>query len=240
MHRPSRPADARRGLPRFRILTILSLAIAATTAFAGAAQAAPRPAAQPVDFNVSTTADTVKIAVGNGTIGIDDGAVVIKNKANAEVWKLPLNYRMEDRQFPIDAKQASNSVTLTPSKDVKRSTQVDRKQVDAARQVAAKKGPQTKQERDDQALARFNQQVQAGMTISTIVGTAIGAVVGGAIGCIFAGIPTAGIGCILVGLPIGATVGGIAGTVLGGGGTVIGAGIQYFQTINSPFKPPKN
>ncbi|GAA1482734.1 hypothetical protein GCM10009624_31740 [Gordonia sinesedis] len=240
MHSSARLRDtsASRRSPRFRILTVLAFVVASATAFAGVAQAAPTPTTQPVKYTVSNTKDTVKIAVGNGSIGVDDGFVVIKNKANAELWKMPLSYNMENRQFPIDAKQADNAVTLTPSKNLKRSTLIDGAKVEVARKAAAK-GPQTKQERDDKALARFNEQLRAGMTISTIVGTAIGAVVGGIAGCVL-GLPAGPFGCIFVGLPLGATVGGIAGTVFGGGGTLIVAGIQYLQTINSPFKPPKN
>lgn len=97
--------------------------------------------------------------------------------------------------------------------------------------------PETRQERDDQALARFHQQLQTGMTVSSLVGTILGAIVGGIIGCV-AGIVAAVVGC-LVGVAPAAAVGGIVGLIFGGGGTLIGAAIQYFNTINSPFKAPK-
>lgn len=231
-----------RGFTQLRFLTILSLAMAAITAFAGAAQAGPQAKTAPVKYTMSTTKDSLKLAVGDGTIGLSDGKVVMKDNKGSEVWSMPLAYSMNNRQFPIDGKKtAANTVVLTPSKDAKRSTPVDAKQVSSARKEAAKSvagQAKTKAQRDREALDTLNSQVQTGMTIGTLVGTGIGAVVGGAIGCAL-GATLAIFGCFFVGLPIGATVGGIAGTVVAGGGTLIGAGIQYFNTINAPFKAPK-
>lgn len=103
----------------------------------------------------------------------------------------------------------------------------------AAKKESDKDKPKTRQERDDQALARFNQQVQAGMSLSALIGMTIGAVVGGTIGCIL-GIAAAVIGCLVAVAPA-AGVGAIAGTILGGGGSAIAAGVQYFRTITAPF-----
>lgn len=105
--------------------------------------------------------------------------------------------------------------------------------MEAAKQQKAA-GPQTKQERDDEALARFNQELSAGLSISSIVGTVLGAIVGGVLGCA-GGIV---VGCLPF-IPLGASIGSIVGLALGGGGSLIWAAITYFNTINSPFVPPK-
>lgn len=205
------------------------------------ANAAP-PTATPVQYRLTQTPTSVVLDFTNAKILRTADSVEIQNSTGATVFRMPLSYRLEYREFPIDSAVAGNTVTLTPSKNLARSRALSPVEVDPIRQVAAQQkvdAPRTKQERDDQALARFNQQASAGLTISSLVGLAIGAVVGGIIGCI-ATLPAAGIGCILIGLPIGASVGSIAGIILGGGGSVIAAAVQYFNTINSPFVPPKN
>ncbi|MGV9713029.1 glycine zipper family protein [Gordonia sp. NPDC003424] len=236
------PTDRRTGssrsrtILRFRILSIISLVTVSITAFAGFAQAAPATAG-PVKYQLTRTANSLSLTVDNGRIAIENNLLTIRNLAGAEVFTMPLAYRKEYRQFPIDAHTAGTTATLTPSRDLARSTAVDRGVVDSLRVKAATiVGPQTRQQRDDQALARFNQQLSTGLTISSIVGTAIGAIVGGILGCVIATATTV-IGCVLGGFVLGASVGGIIGLMLGGGGSLVGAAIQYFQTINSPFRP---
>ncbi|NED61933.1 DUF4395 domain-containing protein, partial [Streptomyces sp. SID10244] len=142
-------------------------------------------------------AGSFSLTVHNGSISTNSGALVIRNSAGAEKFRMPLAYRKEYQQFPIDARTVGNTATLIPSRDVARSTPVNPIEVEALRTSAATQvdAPRTKQERDDQALARFNQQLGAGMSISSIVGVALGAVVGGILGCI-PGLLAAVIGCI--------------------------------------------
>ncbi|MEE3853259.1 glycine zipper family protein [Gordonia sp. LSe1-13] len=221
-----------------RLLTIISLVTVAFTAFAGVAQAVPTRSA-PTTYDIHTTPSSFTITVHNGSISTANGVLAIRNSAGATAFQMPLSYRKEYQQFPIDAKTVGNSATLIPSRDLSRANPVNPAEVEpfrvAAQQVDA---PRTKQERDDQALARFNQELSAGITISSLVGTVLGAVIGGAIGCAI-GFPAAGIGC-LPGIPLGGSLGGIIGLALGGGGSLIYAAVQYFETINSPFVPPRN
>ena len=73
------------------------------------------------------------------------------------------------------------------------------------------------------------------MTITSVIFAAIGVVVGvaliGVVGCatIVACVPA---------LAAGVTLGGIAGTVLGGGGSVVVAGMRYFRPLPPLFTPP--
>ncbi|WP_353507123.1 glycine zipper family protein [Gordonia sp. ABSL11-1] len=176
------------------------------------------------------------ITVHNGTISAANDTLSIRNATGVEKFRMPLSYRKEYLQFPIDARTAGNSATLIPSRNVARSTPINPVEVDQLRSLAASQAdaPTTKRERDDQALARFNQELSAGMSISSIVGTVLGAIVGGVIGCA-GGIV---VGCLPF-IPLGASLGGIVGLALGGGGSVIVAAVNYFNTINSPFKPPR-
>jgi hypothetical protein len=221
---------------RLRILTVIALATAGITAFSGVAQAAPKQDA-PTTLDITPSASAVSFTVHNGTITTTNGVLSIRNAAGAEKFRMPLSYGLEYRQFPIGARTAGNTATLIPSRDVARSTQLNPTQVEPIRVAAAKQSdaPKTKRERDDQALARFNQELSAGMSISSIVGTALGAIVGGVAGCIL-GLPLAGLGC-LPGIPLGASLGGVAGLVLGGGGSLVYSAINYFNTINAPFRP---
>ncbi len=225
---------------RTLVAVAISLATVVITAFAGTAHAAPKQAG-PATYDATWNQSSLTLTLHNASASTDNGSLTIRGLNGAELFHMPLAYRMEDRQFPIDARQAGNKVTLIPSRNNARSVQVNPAEVeklrDSARhQVAA---PETRQERDDQALVRFQQQLNAGMTVSSLVGTVIGGIVGGALGCALTAAVLSPIGCVLVGIPIGAAAGGIAGLALGGSGTLIGAGIQYLQTINSPFKAPR-
>ncbi|MCK8615569.1 glycine zipper family protein [Gordonia sp. C13] len=219
---------------RTLVAVAISLAAVVITALAGTAQAAPKQFG-PATYDANWNQSSLTLTLHNASASTENGTLTIRDFGGAEVFRMPLAYRMEDRQFPIDARQAGNKVTLIPSRNNARSVAVNAAEVNSLRhQVAA---PTTRQERDDQALTRFQQQLSAGTTVSSLVGTIVGAIVGGLIGCIV-GITAAVVGC-LVGVAPAAAVGGIIGLALGGGGTLIGAGLQYFQTINSPFKAPK-
>ena len=178
----------------------------------------------------------MNISVSDGTISRDASDIVIKNAAGQSVFRLGLRYRKEYLEFPIDASVSRQTASLVPSRDVARSRSIDPVQVNSVRAVAAQNAPpkQTRQQRDREALDQFNSVLSAGMTISSLVGLAIGAVVGGIAGCAIAGVTLTPLGCVFAGIPVGAGVGSIIGVILGGGGTLIVAAIQYFQTINSP------
>ncbi|GAB88071.1 hypothetical protein [Gordonia rhizosphera] len=239
---PSSTQTRRTAQLTVRFLSVLSFVTVAITALAGTAQASPTTAA-PVKYTVSSTPTSMTITVDNGTIATADGKLSIRNNAGAEVFRMPLAYRMEYRQFPIDAHTVGKTATLIPSKDAARSTPVAKAEVDALRIEAAKQqeaksaadpnAPKTKKERDDRALAEFNSTLATGMTISNLVGLIVGAIVGGFIGCVV----TLFAAC--AGVVAGATLGSIVGLILGGGGTLIYAAVQYFNTVNSPFVPPK-
>lgn len=225
---------------RTLVAVAISLATVVITALAGTAQAAPKQFG-PATYDATWNQSSLTLTLHNASASTENGSLTIRDFAGAEVFRMPLAYRMEDRQFPIDARQAGNKVTLIPSRNNARSVQVNPTEVNRLRGIAKHQvaAPETRQERDDQALVRFQQQLNTGMTISSLVGTIIGGIAGGALGCAVTAVALTPIGCVLVGIPVGAAAGAIAGLALGGSGTLIGAAIQYFETINSPFKAPK-
>ena len=230
-----------------RLFTAAVLAIfALTTAFMSSGGAADAPSADPVKYLIAPTVDKrVNLSVKNGSIKTDNGWVSILDNKGSKVWTMPLSYSLENLQFPIKVvKSSKTAVSLKPVTYLALAKPADAKSVAAARTMAfdyAKKqnpesaGYRTKKERDDAALNRFQSEVGAGMTITSVIFAAIGVVVGvaliGVVGCatIVACVPA---------LAAGVTLGGIAGTVLGGGGSVVVAGMRYFQTITAPFTPP--
>lgn len=230
---------SRSPLRRKRFSAILCLVTAVVTVFAATAEAAPQRASA-ATYDASWNASALTLTVHNASVSTENGNLTIRDTAGAELFRMPLMYRSEYRQFPIDTRTTGNKVTLIPSREVARSTALNPTAVDQLRGVARHNvaAPQTRQERDDQALERFNSQLRTGMTISSLVGTVIGGILGAVFGCAIASVAF-GIGCVLAGIPLGTAAGALAGLALGGGGTLIGAGIHYFQTINSPFTPPR-
>lgn len=228
--------------PRLPLATLATVIV--TTLIAGllaAIVSAPASAAPagPVHYTVTRAGHEITIAVTDGTIGIAGSELRIRNRAGAKVFAMPLSYRMENEQYPIRARATERSAVLTPVTDARAATPVHESQVAPFRHAAERSQwaePRTRKERDDQALSRFNEQLSAGMSISSIVGITVGAVVGGTVGCLL-GLPFFGIGCVPA-LLAGASVGSIGGAILGGGGSLVTAGMQYFNTINSPFAPP--
>ncbi len=217
-----------------RAIAIFAAAVLAIPLLQATAHAAP--SSESVHYRLSAGPSSVSLSVTDGTIAREGSDLVIKNGAGKSLFRMALWYRDEFLELPIDAHVTPTSATLVPSRDKLRAHLADPVQVNAMRAVAAKEAPtkQTKQQRDNEALTRFNGQLSAGMTISSLVGLGLGAVVGAVVGCGFGAALGAGIGCLFPGIQIGAALGSIVGIILGGGGTLILSAIQYFQTINSP------
>ena len=216
-----------------RAIAIFAAAVLAIPLLQATAHAAP--SSESVHYRLSAGPSSVSLSVTDGTIAREGSDLVIKNGAGKPLFRMALWYRDEFLELPIDAQVTPTSATLVPSRDKLRAHLADPVQVNAMRAVAAKEAQtkQTKQQRDNEALTRFNGQLSAGMTISSLVGLTIGAIIGGTIGCLVGAIGAI-IGCFFPGIEIGAAVGSIVGIILGGGGTLILSAIQYFQTINSP------
>ncbi|NUS44215.1 MAG: hypothetical protein HOQ24_11070 [Mycobacteriaceae bacterium] len=171
-----------------------------------------------------------------GTTVVSD-VVALKNDKGAVVEKLPLQYRFNNVFFPIKQEISADrrTVTLTPQMDPVSARLISSGQ-------PAKPMPQAKAiaspEEDRLAQANFMNQLGVATTVGSLVGTAIGAVVGGIAGAVIALASCAAfLACLIIGLPIFATfagAGGIAGTIIAGGGALVAAGQDYVQTMQAP------
>ncbi|MCZ4552051.1 hypothetical protein [Gordonia rubripertincta] len=211
------------------------IAIFATAAtVAGLVTAAPANAAPPsadIGYTADVVGDHVVFETDIGSLRTSGNQFEIVDAAGNVAASIPLVYNLEDRQFPIIADITGRTATLTPVQDPASATKVNVSDT-VRRQVAD--GPQTRQERDTQALQTLGTYV----TVSVAVGGLIGTIVGAAVGCVV-GLLGFIAGCI-PGIVTGAGVGTILGTIAVGGPTLVGAAIQFFDTINSPFTPPAN
>lgn len=213
----------------------ISVATAAATAVGASGQVAAAPA-NAVPYTVQRVGQSVQINVDRGAVAVEQGILVIRNAVGTPVSKQPLYYFKDSRRFPIAATAAGRTVTLTPVTDVAQSVKLTPAQIAQAHPVRwAIDGPQTQQQRDDEALQKFITTAGAALTISSIIGMVIGGILGGVIGCLI-GATAAIVGCF-PGIMLGVSLGSIAGVILGGGGGAIAAGVEYINTINSPFKP---
>ncbi|GAB19200.1 hypothetical protein GOEFS_076_00290 [Gordonia effusa NBRC 100432] len=193
---------------------------------AGSAEAAGNG---PVHYRISAVGHTVRITVTDGSITVSRHSLSLRSRAGKERSRIPLTFQLNGIRYRLAATTTPRSAILTPI--------VGRSVRPAAANDDRLATPRTREERDRVALALFNEQVSAAMTVSSILGMALGAIVGGVTGCVL-GLPIFGVGCI-PGFIGGVTVGSIIGTLAGGGGGLIVFGLQYWRTINSPFTPPK-
>ncbi|WP_412475325.1 hypothetical protein ACK8HH_15745 [Gordonia sp. LUNF6] len=206
-----------------RSVFIALLALATALPFlASPAHAAPQqPRAQ-----VQRNADDVTVKVFGATVAVEGGNLVFRNASGKALDVVPLTYVGKDaRTYPIDATVKGDVATLVPSKDAARSTTTPASVLEAGKRPAQRVicGPQTRKQRDKEALDQMNSELATAATIGGIAGAIIGAIIG------------------LSGGPLVAFASPI-GALLGAGGAVAGAAIngtfaRYFKTINSPFKP---
>lgn len=195
----------------------------------GAVRATAERYNNPQTFNSPQTFDSgIRIKIFNGTLDIKDGNLRFLDNKGKVLETYPLTYVAKDqRSYPIDADIKGNTAELTLSKDVARSTTTPASVLEAGKKPAQKVicGPQTRKQRDLEALNQMNSELGTAATIGGIVGVIVGAI----IGIVFSGGPLA-----LIAGPIGALVGAGGGVA---GAAINGTFARYFKTINSPFKP---
>ncbi|MBE7162488.1 MAG: glycine zipper family protein [Williamsia herbipolensis] len=192
----------------------VSLACVAGVVTGAPANAAP---AKNINYNASVQGQSVVINTDAGSIRTANNQLQFVDNNGHVAVALPLTYKFNNVALPINASANGRTATLTPELPGK--VLVDL--------------PATRQERDQQALNNLGSNIGTAVTVGGLVGTIIGAVVG----CII-GLPGTIPGCI-GGAVTGAGIGGVAGTIIAGGPTLIGNVIEYFRVINSPFVPPK-
>ncbi|MET8315307.1 ammonium transporter [Rhodococcus erythropolis] len=217
----------------FKKAAVTALAVAAVGASTGIASADPSTdvnyEAKIVDKSIVTTIDAGLFKVSG-----DGNSVVLQDSKGADLVSLPLAYTLGDLQFPFDRtiSEDGKTLTLTPITDSAKATPRP-ESAPAAKEWTPVASP----EENDRAIAHFQSQLglgtQVGSLLGTIVGAGIGCAVGAPLGLTIVGLPVAAALC-LGGLATGAGIGGVAGTILGGGGAAVVAGIDLVNTLNAP------
>jgi small-conductance mechanosensitive channel len=199
--------------------TALVSAGVALACVAGVVTGAPANAApaEKINYNASVQGQSIIFSTDAGSLRTANNQLQVVDSAGRVAVAYPLVYKFNNVSLPIKASANGRTATLTPQLPGK-------VLVDA---------PATRQERDQQALNTLGSNVSTAVAIGGLVGTIIGAVVGCIVLSALPPVP------VLTGCVTGAGIGGLAGTIIAGGPTLIGAVINYFNTINSPFVPPK-
>jgi hypothetical protein len=213
---------------RLRKTLVSAMLVVATTAgFATATQANAAPSPGNIGYSADIAGDHVVLTTDIGSLRTSGNQLQIVDSKGNVAASIPLLYNLDGKQYPIETSIDGRTASLTPVRDAAAAEPVTVS--DAIRHDVA--APATREERDLQALQTLGSYVN----VSVAVGGLIGTILGGVIGCVVS-LPA---GC-LPGLVTGAGIGGVVGTIAVGGPVLIGAAIQYFNTINSPFTPPAN
>ncbi|WP_433491313.1 ammonium transporter [Nocardia grenadensis] len=182
------------------------------TTTVGAAVVHAEPATPEIGYHAELIGNRVVTTLTNGTFEIDGETVEILDKSGATVMALPLAVREGATEYPLPhaVRDEGRVLELTAVKDV------------AAARPAAQ--PVASPRENLAAQDNFTSQLGLATAIGGFVGTALGAVVGLAA---WAGGPVTGI----PGIVTAAALGGIIGTLVVGGPTLIIAGIDLINTL---------
>lgn len=181
------------------------------TTTVGAAVVHAEPPTPDVGYRTELVGKTVVTTLTNGTFELAGENVAIRDESGATVMSLPLAVREGATEYPLPhaIREDGRVLELTAVKDV------------AAARPAAE--PVASPQENYAAQANFASQFGLASAIGGFIGTAIGALVGltGIVGG-----PT-----VIASVIAGATIGGIIGTLVVGGPTLIIAGIDLLNTL---------
>ncbi|WP_416564097.1 ammonium transporter [Nocardia testacea] len=184
------------------------------TTTVGAAVVHAEPATPEIGYRAELIGNRVVTTLTNGTFEIDGETVEILDKSGATVVVLPLAVREGATEYPLPhaVRDEGRVLELTAVKDV------------AAARPAAQ--PVASPQENLAAQDNFTSQLGLATAVGGFIGTALGAVVGLAT---WAGGPVTGI----PGIVTAAAIGGIIGTIVVGGPTLIIAGIDLINTLTA-------
>ncbi|MGB7235513.1 MAG: ammonium transporter [Rhodococcus sp. (in: high G+C Gram-positive bacteria)] len=206
-------------------LVVTSVLVAAAMGLAsGTAYADPTPDAPATTENINYESNledrTIVTTIDAGVFKVaDDGKTVdVLDSADKVVVTLPLSFNLGGLNFPYEQNVTDNGKTLrlVPQVDLTKASANSRSI--GATQVAST-------EENLIAQQTFATQLGIATAIGGFTGTVIGAIAGG-LG--FLGGPVG-----LASVPLGATVGGIIGTIVAGGPTLVVAGIDLINTLTA-------
>ncbi|MCX5042032.1 ammonium transporter [Aldersonia sp. NBC_00410] len=203
-----------------RTTTLAVMTVAALSVGAGTANAHPVPV--PIGYETMLVDRTVVTTLDGGFFQVQgDGKTVdIKDLAGNTVVNLPLAVHVNGVLFPLNqvVKDNGKILELTPNGMPELGRSLVR--------------PVASPEENTRAQQNFQSQLGIATAIGSLVGLGVGVVAGAVIGCIL-GSPFFGLGC-LPAAAVGATLGGILGTLAVGGPTAIIAGVDLIQTLTAP------
>lgn len=183
------------------------------TTTVGAAVVHAEPATPDIGYRTELVGSTVVTTLTHGTFESAGETVEIRDESGATVMSLPLAVREGATEYPLPhaIREDGRVLELTAVKDV------------AAARPAAE--PVASPQENYAAQANFASQFGLASAVGGFIGTAIGALIGltGIVGG-----PT-----VVASVIAGATIGGIIGTLVVGGPTLIIAGIDLVNTLTA-------
>ena len=199
-------------------LVAAAMGLASGTAYA---QAPTEQAPGNTNYTVDLEDRTIVTTIDAGVFKVaDDGKTVdVLDAADKTLVTLPLSFNLGGLNFPYEQNVDDNGKTLRliPNLDFTKASA-------SSRSI----GATTVASPEENFAAQENFQSQLGLAtaIGGFTGTAIGAVVG----FISGGAITP---AVLATIPTFAAVGGIIGTIIAGGPTLVVAGIELLNTLNA-------
>ncbi|MDV6293432.1 ammonium transporter [Rhodococcus aetherivorans] len=217
-----------RKLAAVAAMTIAAVGVTAGTSYAAPAVTAP----EKINYETKAEGDSVVTVIDAGSFAVsgDGKSVELQDSDGNAVVSLPLAIQLGDLQLPFEREisEDGKTLTLTPVVAEDKLTPVapEDKVAPGLSPVSLKLQDVASPEENLKAQENFASQLGIATAIGGLTGTVIGALVGG-LG--FLGGPVG-----LASVPLGAAVGGVIGTIVAGGPTLVIAGIGLIQTLTAP------
>ncbi|MGW5321844.1 ammonium transporter [Rhodococcus pyridinivorans] len=214
-----------------KLAAVATMTIAAMGITAGTSYAAPA-AQDEINYESKIEGDSVVTVIDAGEFQVsgDGESVELQDNAGNTVLSLPLAIQLGDLQLPFERQisEDGKTLTLTPVTDLSKATPVapEDKVGASLTPVALKLTDVASPDENLKAQQNFASQLGIATAVGGLAGTIIGAVVGGL------GLLGGPVG--LASIPLGAGIGGVIGTIVAGGPTLIIAGIGLIQTLAAP------
>ncbi|WP_068154510.1 hypothetical protein [Rhodococcus phenolicus] len=216
-----------------KLAAVATMTIAAMGITAGTSYAAPAEAAQDeINYEVKAEGNSVVTVIDAGAFQVsgDGKSVELQDADGNAVVSLPLAVQLGDLQLPFEREisEDGKTLTLTPVTDPSKATPVapEDRVARGLTPVSLKLADVASPEENLKAQQNFSSQLGIATAVGGLSGTIIGALVGG-LG--FLGGPVG-----LASVPLGAGIGGVIGTIVVGGPTLVIAGIGLIQTLTAP------
>ncbi|MEV0031758.1 ammonium transporter [Nocardia sp. NPDC050793] len=200
-----------------RKITAAVVPLAAAVAV-GAGTVHAQPAAAPVPdigYEAKLIGDTIITTLTNGSFELTGNSVVIEDSAGNAVITLPLAVRQNGLEYPLPHKIRDDGRVLELTAVA-----------NTAQARPAQAIPVASPLENQRAMDSFASQFGIATAVGGFIGTALGALIG------LTGL-VAGPG-VIASVIAGAAIGGIIGTIVVGGPTLVVAGLDLLGTLTAP------